>query len=123
MSNINISIEEQEIAVTVTEDAVGVEITSPPPIEIEIAGGVGPVGPQGPQGPPGVDGGDQPTIVHDQMVASDHWVINHTWPGGYPAVTVVDTSGNVLYGDVRYISATQVDIFFSNAVSGKAFLN
>lgn len=123
MTDINITIEQQDVVVTVTEDSVGVAINTPPPIEINVAGGVGPAGPTGPKGPPGVDGGDQPTIVHDQMVASNHWVINHTWPGGYPTVTVVDTSGNVLYGDVRYISSTRVDIFFSASVSGKAFLN
>jgi hypothetical protein len=63
------------------------------------------------------------TYVHDQQIASDHWVITHTWPGGYPSVTVVDTSGSVILPDPVYTTATQVDLFFSAPFSGKAYLN
>lgn len=127
MSHIDIIVQETDINVTVTEEGVDVDVVVPEPIQIEVTYGMGPAGPQGDPGAPGapgVDGGELPTVVFNQEVASDHWVIPHTWPGGFPSVTIVDTAGRVITAEVLYTSPTQVDVYISPvAVSGKAFLN
>lgn len=60
--------------------------------------------------------------VHDQIMASNHWTINHNI-GRYPSVMIVDTAGSVVVGDVKYISDTELEITFKSAFSGKAYLN
>lgn len=57
-----------------------------------------------------------------QSVASDTWVITHTL-NKYPSVTVTDSAGSVLYGDVEYVSLSQVRITFSTPITGTAKLN
>lgn len=91
-------------------------------IEVIVQGGVGPQGPPGADGT-GSGGGGADTFVFSQQVASNHWIIDHTWPGGFPSVSVVDTSGNIMLGRVVYASPTRVEIFFSPAISGYAYLN
>lgn len=63
------------------------------------------------------------TFVYDQTdVASATWVITHNL-NKYPSVTVVDSSGTVVEGDVQYDSLNQVTITFSGGFKGKATLN
>lgn len=94
-------------------------------VEIEVEGIQGPkgdtgdTGPTGPAGPQGPSGGS--AVIHDQQVASAHWVITHV--GGYPSVTVIDTSGTKCEGEITYTTNTQIDILFSSPFSGKALLN
>jgi hypothetical protein len=59
--------------------------------------------------------------VHDQASAAATWTVTHTL-GGRPSVTVVDSTGTVVVGDVSYNSDTQVTITFSAAFSGSAYL-
>lgn len=59
--------------------------------------------------------------VHTQGVASIEWVITHAL-GGRPSVTVVDSAGTVVIGEVQYDSDTQVTISFTAAFSGYAYL-
>lgn len=59
--------------------------------------------------------------VHAQAAASMEWVITHTL-GGKPSVTVVDSAGTVVVGEVQYDSDTQVTISFTAAFSGYAYL-
>ena len=59
--------------------------------------------------------------VHTQGSAATSWVVTHTL-GGRPSVTVVDSTGTVVVGDVQYDSDTQVTITFSAAFSGSAYL-
>ena len=59
--------------------------------------------------------------VHNQGSASSTWNITHTL-GGNPSVMVVDSSNTVVYGEIQYLSSTQVRILFSAAFSGKAYL-
>lgn len=59
--------------------------------------------------------------VHTQAVASTTWVVVHTL-GGRPSVTIVDSSGSVVIGDITYNSDTQVTLFFSAPFSGFAYL-
>lgn len=59
--------------------------------------------------------------IHTQASVSSTWTINHAL-GGYPSVTVVDTASTVVYGEVSYISTTQVRVDFSAPFSGFAYL-
>ncbi|MDP2262684.1 MAG: hypothetical protein Q8K24_05945 [Hydrogenophaga sp.] len=78
-------------------------------------------GPQGEPGPVGPSGGDL-HHTHTQAVAADEWVIEHGL-GKCPAVTVVDSAGDQVEGDVEYIDLDNLRIVFSSAFSGRAYLN
>lgn len=78
-------------------------------------------GPQGPIGPPG-SGGVITTFVFTQSSASASWLIVHNL-GQYPSVTVVDSAGTLVDGDITYLDANTVRIDFSAAFGGKAYLN
>lgn len=60
--------------------------------------------------------------VHYQDSASTLWTVNHNL-NKFPSVTVVDSAGNVVFGDVEYVDANNVKIKFSSAFAGKAYLN
>jgi hypothetical protein len=61
-------------------------------------------------------------FVHDQIAAASLWNIEHDLKR-YPSVSVADSSGNLVLGDVVYISENRLTISFSAAFSGKAYLN
>lgn len=60
--------------------------------------------------------------VHQQMQASDCWIIGHNL-GKRPAVTVVDSAGGVVVGDVTYFSDIALQVRFASAFAGVAYLN
>lgn len=60
-------------------------------------------------------------FTHNQSSASDTWIITHTLDG-FPSVTVVDSAGTVVIGEVKYDSTSQVTISFEAAFAGKAHL-
>jgi hypothetical protein len=67
------------------------------------------------------------TYTHTQGSVSNTWVIVHNL-GRFPSVTVVDSGGTVVTGNVVYDSNNQITLtFFANgslvAFSGKAYLN
>ena len=57
-----------------------------------------------------------------QNEAASTWIITHPLKK-MPAVTVVDSAGNVVMGEVTYIDENTVQIRFNGAFSGKAYLN
>ena len=59
--------------------------------------------------------------VHTQGAVSATWNITHAL-GGRPAVTVVDSAGTVVVGEVAYNSDTSVSIYFTSPFSGFAYL-
>lgn len=59
--------------------------------------------------------------IHTQGVVSAEWVITHGL-GGYPSVTIVDTSKTHVFGEVQYDSTTQITVSFSAPFSGYAYL-
>jgi hypothetical protein len=61
-------------------------------------------------------------FVYTQTVASASWNIVHNL-GKYPSVSIVDSSGNLVVGDVNYISLNELIVTFSAAFSGQAYLN
>jgi len=80
----------------------------------------------GTQGPAGA--GDL-NFVHTQSTAGSTWQVTHNL-GKYPSVSVVDTSETEVVGKVIYkdwdtgnSSTTKLQILFTAAFAGKAFLN
>lgn len=57
-----------------------------------------------------------------QNIASDVWEVEHNL-NKYPSVTIVDSAGNVVVGDIVYLDENYVRLVFSSAFSGKAYLN
>lgn len=91
-------------------------------VEVAEQGLPGPQGPQGLQGEPGAPGLSGANYVHSQSVPAADWIINHGL-GRYPSVTVVDSAGSTVVGNVEYISANQVIVHFNGAFGGAAYLN
>lgn len=84
-------------------------------------------GPQGPQGVQGVQGekgerGDLLTYVHSQESASDTWVIQHGL-GAFLNVTVVDSAGTTVEGDVTYDDLNTITIRFTSQFAGTAYVS
>jgi hypothetical protein len=67
-----------------------------------------------------------PTLVsytHVQGVVSDIWTIIHNLgyaPGG---ITVLDSAGTMVEGDIQHVSLNECIITFSAAFSGTAYLS
>jgi len=66
-------------------------------------------------------GGLRRAYIHTQSVASTSWVINHNLNQS-PAVTVMDTLGNVLMAEIDYTTLNTVTITFSTPQDGTAHL-
>lgn len=60
--------------------------------------------------------------THHQLASSDTWNINHNL-GKYPSITIVDSAGTMVMGDILYIDENNLQVSFSSAFSGKAYLN
>ena len=72
----------------------------------------------------GSDGGGSTgkgTYTYTQSQAATVWMIPHDL-GRFPAVTVLDTDGNVIMADVQHLSAAVVSIGFAAPLAGKALL-
>ena len=50
------------------------------------------------------------------------WDITHNL-GKYPSVTIVDSAGSVVVGDITYVSENNLKVTFSAAFGGTAYLN
>lgn len=59
--------------------------------------------------------------IHEQQSVSAEWVITHEL-GGRPSVTIVDSGGTTVFGEVVYNSDSQVTVYFSSPFSGSAYL-
>lgn len=62
------------------------------------------------------------SYTHNQITSSTTWTINHNL-GFFPAVSVVDSGGNYVIGDVTYVSQNVVTVSFSSSFGGKAYLS
>jgi hypothetical protein len=62
------------------------------------------------------------SFVHNQSVSASTWTITHNL-GFFPSVSVVDNGGNMVIGDVSYITENQVSISFSASFGGKAYFS
>lgn len=111
----------------VNVDVIDAEVTvlEPAPATVVTSGGVvqGPAGPPGPRGEPGeVSIGTALGFRHVQDLPLDVWLIEH--PLAFqPNVTVTDSGGSSVTGDVEYPTSTSVRISFSAAFAGVAVLS
>jgi hypothetical protein len=116
-------------------------------IQVEIIGS----GPRGPQGPPGeiyVHPATHPaemiveseervflsnqektallsfteSYVHDQIASSATWTVMHNL-NKYPNVTILDSAGTLVIGEIEYISKNILVLRFAAEFSGKAYLS
>jgi hypothetical protein len=62
------------------------------------------------------------SYVHNQNSNSNSWIINH-YLSFYPNVTITTTTGVVIDADVKYNSSSQVELSFSEPISGFAYLS
>lgn len=60
-------------------------------------------------------------FVFNQPTASATWNITHAL-GGRPSVTIVDSAGTAVVGEVVYNSDTSITVLFSAPFSGQAYL-
>lgn len=63
------------------------------------------------------------TYTHNQSVPSASWVINHNlgyFPGG---ISVIDSADEEVIGNIQQVSVNQLQISFSSAFSGIAYLS
>jgi hypothetical protein len=59
--------------------------------------------------------------IHNQPTPATVWNITHSLQGK-PSVTIVDSAGTAVIGEVQYISETQISVTFTAAFSGQALL-
>jgi hypothetical protein len=105
-----------------------VVIPSSPTTVGVYTGRPGTIGPTGPTGPAGdisqvIDA--IPALVsyrHNQIATSTTWTITHNLRFR-PNVTVFDSAGSMVEGSVAHVSANQLTIQFSVALSGTAVLS
>lgn len=62
------------------------------------------------------------TYVYTQATPAKTWVITHNLEK-FPSITVVDSALSEIHGDYRYVDDNTVELEFSSAFTGKAFLN
>lgn len=60
--------------------------------------------------------------IHTQSTPSATWTVTHNM-GKNPSVSIVDSSGDEVEGEVTYVSTNQLIITFSAPFSGVAYLN
>lgn len=77
------------------------------------------VGVQGPAGPAGTSG----DLHYSQdFLVTDAVTVQHNL-GKYPSVTVINSAGDEVEGDVEYIDENSLTLAFSGAFSGKVQCN
>ncbi len=91
-------------------------------VEIAEQGPAGPPGATGAPGPRGEPGLSGANYVHNQAVPAATWNIAHNL-ARFPSVTVIDSAGSTVIGDVEYLSNTAVAVHFTAAFGGSAYLN
>ncbi len=65
---------------------------------------------------------DDANFVFTQAIPSATWNITHNL-GKFCSVTVVNTSNEIVIGDIAYVNDNSLTITFSAPFSGKAYLN
>jgi hypothetical protein len=76
---------------------------------------------QGASGPPGPAGGVT-TFTFTQSSPQSTWLIAHNL-ARFPSVTVIDSGGSEVEGDVDYVDSNHISVAFSAPFSGTAYLN
>ena len=61
-------------------------------------------------------------LVFIQSIASSTWSVTHNL-SKFPSVTIVDSAGDEVEGDIYYINNQSLNIVFSASFAGKVYLN
>lgn len=69
-----------------------------------------------------IDQSADKNFVYKQQFASDTWTVVHNL-GKFPSITVVDSAGTVVTGEIILQTTEQAVISFNGAFSGKAYCN
>jgi hypothetical protein len=105
-------------------DTVHVVVTPTPPIHVEVSS-------PAPNNPPdividtgGVSRVDPDSIAyhHVQGLSSSTWDVVHGL-GFHPNVTVMDSAGSMVEGELEHLSKNQLRVTFSAPISGNAYLS
>lgn len=67
-------------------------------------------------------GGGDKSFTFTQATAEKKWEIAHNM-GKYPSVTVADSAGSEVVGEVQYVDSNNVILLFASPFSGVAYLN
>jgi len=67
-------------------------------------------------------GGGDKNFVYNQASPDLVWNIVHNLDK-FPSVSVVDSAGTTVFGNVQYLNVNELTITFNGAFSGKAYLN
>lgn len=59
---------------------------------------------------------------HHQIASANVWEIEHNLEK-FPSVTIIDSAGTMVMGDVTYTNENKVIVKFSSSFSGRALLN
>ena len=119
----NTIVEQPSNVVIIDEENLTVEVQETSfDVVLADAGVQGPSGATGAQGPAGANGSSHDTYVHNQNVPASYWNIVHNL-ASYPSVSVIDSAGNLVIGELNYVSNNRLTITFSGSFSGQAFLN
>ena len=62
------------------------------------------------------------SYIHNQTGSSTTWTVNHNL-NKYPSVSIVDSANTEVIGEVEHIDTNNLTIKFSEAFSGKAYIN
>ncbi len=128
MSNFEVLVTEPPaLAVTVTEEPS-------PRVAVDVAGAAnvatveirvpGPAGPKGDKGDPGsvAPGTGDAHYVHAQNTPTNLWTVTHNL-AKRPSVTVFDSAGTQVEGDVTHLDTSTLTIAFAFPFGGTVFLN
>jgi hypothetical protein len=66
--------------------------------------------------------GNDKNFIFTQASPSNTWNVNHAL-NKFPSVTVVDSAGTQVIGDVQHIDNNNLTVTFVNQFSGKAYIN
>lgn len=102
-----------------TTTIIEVERVTPSDITEVVVGIPGPAGQKGERGLPGASGSH---FTFVQSTPDTEWIVDHSLET-FPSVTVVNSSGETVEGDVTYESNSRVVVRFSAAFSGTIYLN
>ena len=108
MSNITIK-NNESISVSVKQSGYNKSTVIKQPVENEVSIA-------------GLKGGGDKNYVHVQNTPSASWTASHNL-GKKPAVVVVDSADEVVYGQIEYTDDNTVTLTFVGAFSGKAYFN
>lgn len=67
-------------------------------------------------------GGGDKNFVYNQASPALVWNIVHNLDK-FPSVSVVDSAGTTVFGNVQYLNVNELTVTFNGAFSGKAYLN